>query len=103
VKLVIRPQQSSIYASEFDIELVLRVKAFVIAIPQLHKALGAARTDLLQQIHELCRPELTQPVIDIIAETINDDVTAVKAPVDMRNQRTYAVKVSISLKYSIML
>ncbi|KAI3322005.1 muts domain V-domain-containing protein [Xylariaceae sp. AK1471] len=90
--LVIIPQQSSIYVSEFAIDMVLGVKAFVIAIPPLHEALGAARTDLLQRIYELCRPEVTQPVMNIIAETINNDVTAMKAPVDMRNQRTYAVK-----------
>ncbi|KAI0409726.1 muts domain V [Xylaria palmicola] len=91
-KLVIVPQQSSISASEFAMDLVLRIKAFVIAIPQLREALAAARTDLLKRVYELCRAEVTQPVISIIAETINDDVTAMKAPVDMRNQRTYAVK-----------
>ncbi|KAI8635457.1 muts domain V [Xylariaceae sp. FL1651] len=90
--LVIVPQQSSIYASEFAIDLVLRVKAFVIAVPPLYEALGTARTDLLTRIRELCRMEVTQPVVDIIAATINEDVTAMKAPIDMRNQRTYAVK-----------
>ncbi|KAI1128429.1 muts domain V [Nemania abortiva] len=90
--LVIVPQTSSIFSLEFAIDLVLRVKAFVIAVPQLREALAAARTDLLKRVYELCREEVTRPVIDIIAETINDDVTAMKAPIDMRNQRTYAVK-----------
>ncbi|KAJ8128836.1 hypothetical protein O1611_g4799 [Lasiodiplodia mahajangana] len=88
--LVIVPQTSSISSLEFAIDLVLKVKAFVIAVPQLREALAAARTDLLKRVYELCRKEVTQPVIDIIAETINDDVTAMKAPIDMRNQRTYA-------------
>ncbi|KAI8952097.1 muts domain V [Xylaria longipes] len=90
--LVIVPQQSSISASEMAIDLVLGVKAFVIAVPQLREALAPARTDLLKRVYEICRPQVTQPVMDIIAETINDDVTAMKAPIDMRNQRTYAVK-----------
>ncbi|GAP87311.2 putative DNA mismatch repair protein Msh4 [Rosellinia necatrix] len=90
--LVIVPQQSSIFASELAIELILKVKSFVIAIPQLREALTAARTDLLKRIYELCRPEVTQPVMNMIAETINSDVTAMKTPIDMRNQRTYAVK-----------
>ncbi|KAI1811640.1 muts domain V [Poronia punctata] len=93
--LVIIPQQSSIYSSEFAIDLVLKTKAFVTAIPPLNMALAAARSDLLRRIHELCRPELTQPVVDLIAGTVNDDVTAMKAPVDMRNQRTYAVKAGV--------
>ncbi|KAI0183082.1 muts domain V-domain-containing protein [Xylaria flabelliformis] len=90
--LVIIPQQSSISASEIAIDQVLGVKAFVVAVPQLREALAAARTDLLKRVYEICRPEVTRPVVDIIAETINDDVTAMKAPIDMRNQRTYAVK-----------
>lgn len=90
--LVIVPQQSSISASEAAIEIVLRVKAFAMAVPQLREALAAARTDLLKRVRDLCRTEATQPVMDIIAETINDDVTAMKKPLDMRNQRTYAVK-----------
>ncbi|KAI0540020.1 DNA mismatch repair protein Msh4 [Xylaria digitata] len=91
-KLVIIPQQSSISATEFAIDLVLRVKAFVMAVPQLCEALSAARTDLLKRVYELCRAEVTQLVMKIITETINEDVTATKTPIDMRNQRTYAVK-----------
>ncbi|KAJ2991040.1 hypothetical protein NUW58_g2667 [Xylaria curta] len=88
--LVIVPQQPSIFASELAIDLVLRVKAFVIAVPQLRDALAAARTDLLIRVYELCQIEVTQPVMDIVAETINEDVTAMRAPIDMRNQRIYA-------------
>jgi DNA mismatch repair protein MSH4 len=65
----------------------------------LREALAPARTDLLKRVHDLCRKEVTQPVMDMIAETINDDVIAMKAPIDMRNQRAYAVKASIYLKY----
>ncbi|KAI0515221.1 DNA mismatch repair protein Msh4 [Xylaria bambusicola] len=90
--LVIVPQQSSISATESAIDLVLRVKAFVIAVPQLRVALAAARTDLLKRIYGLCGVSVTQLVMNIITDTINDDVIAMKAPIDMRNQRTYAVK-----------
>jgi DNA mismatch repair protein MSH4 len=94
-KLVITPQTPSISTSELEIDLVLKVKAFVIAVPQLHEALATARTDLLRRVYELCRAEVTSPVMSIIANTINEDVTAMKAPLDMRNQRTYAVKASV--------
>ncbi|KAI1333193.1 DNA mismatch repair protein-like protein MutS [Xylariaceae sp. FL0255] len=90
--IVIIPQEASIYATESALDSVLRVKAFVIAIPALHESLGSARSDLLKKICELCRSEVTQPVLDLITETINEDVTAMKTPIDMRNQRTYAVK-----------
>ncbi|KAI2468757.1 DNA mismatch repair protein-like protein MutS [Annulohypoxylon bovei var. microspora] len=90
--LVIVPNQSSIYTSEQAINNILGVKAFVTAVPSLYEALGAARTDLLTRIREVCRLELTQPVADLIADTINEDVTATKSALDMRHQRTYAVK-----------
>ncbi|KAI1074924.1 muts domain V-domain-containing protein [Whalleya microplaca] len=90
--LVIVRDQSSLSASEQAINYILATKAFIIAIPALYEALGSARTDLLTRIREICRPELTQPVADLIAATINEDVTAMKSPLDMRNQRTYAVK-----------
>ncbi|OTB06751.1 hypothetical protein M426DRAFT_20846 [Hypoxylon sp. CI-4A] len=90
--LVIVNNQSSIYASEQAINSILGVKAFVTAVPSLYEALGAARAELLTRIREICRPELTQPITDLITVTINEDVTAMKSPLDMRNQRTYAVK-----------
>ncbi|KAI0148053.1 DNA mismatch repair protein-like protein MutS [Hypoxylon sp. NC0597] len=90
--LVIVPNQTSIHISEQAINNILGVKAFITAVPSLYEALGAARTDLLTRIREICRPELIQPVVDLIANTINEDVTAMKSPLDMRNQRTYAVK-----------
>ncbi|KAI2636106.1 muts domain V [Xylaria nigripes] len=90
--LVIVPQQSSIYASEFAIDLVLRIKTFVIAVHPLREALGAGRTDLLRRVYGLCQTDATQSVMNLIAETINDDVIAINSPIDMRNQRTYAVK-----------
>ncbi|KAI1134479.1 DNA mismatch repair protein-like protein MutS [Hypoxylon sp. FL0543] len=90
--LVIVPSQASISASEQAINNILGVKAFITAVPFLYEALATARTDLLTRIREICRPELTQPVTGLIANTINEDVTAMKSPLDQWNQRTYAVK-----------
>ncbi len=87
------PNECSIYASEQAINNVLSVKSFVNTIPSVYEALGAARTELLTRIREICRPELVQSVIDLIAAIINDDAISMKTALDMRNQRTYAVKV----------
>ncbi|KAI0176015.1 muts domain V-domain-containing protein [Hypoxylon sp. FL1284] len=90
--LVIVPHQASLYTSVQTINNILGIKAFITAVPLLYEALGTARTDLLTRIREICRPELIQPVVDLITSAINEDVTAMKSPLDMRNQRTYAVK-----------
>ncbi|KAK7747727.1 MutS protein msh4 [Diatrype stigma] len=71
---------------------VLSVKAFVNAVPLVYEALAAARTDLLTRIRQICRPELIQHVADLITSVINDDAIAMKSALDMRNQRTFAVK-----------
>ncbi|KAI0483324.1 muts domain V-domain-containing protein [Xylariaceae sp. FL0804] len=90
--LVIVDSQPSILASEQAINQVLGIKSFVLGVTPIYDALGAARTDLLARIREICRPDITQPVESLIAATINEDVTTMASPLDMRNQRTYAVK-----------
>jgi DNA mismatch repair protein MSH4 len=69
------------------------LKSFVQATRPLYGVLAGARSDLLIMIRENCRPENVDPTIELIAEVINDDVTYQKTPLDLRNQRTYAVKV----------
>ncbi|KAK8125173.1 DNA mismatch repair protein Msh4 [Apiospora kogelbergensis] len=94
IRKVIVPEGASIYASEQAINHVLMIKVFVLTISPLHEALAEAESELLGQIRTYCRPNLTQPVIELIRETINEDVTFTKLPIDMWHQRTYAVKES---------
>jgi DNA mismatch repair protein MSH4 len=69
------------------------LKNFVQAIPSLFEALQGARSELLVTIRENCRPWNIDPTIQLIKQVINDDVRYQKTPLDLRNQRTYAVKV----------
>ena len=43
---------------------------------------------------KLCGPERILDFHNMIDETINEDITYQSQPLDLRNQRTYAVKVS---------
>lgn len=70
------------------------LKSFIQAIPPLCEALAGARSVLLVAIRTHCRPEKIDRTLELIKEVINDDVTYQKTPLDLRNQRTYAVKVS---------
>lgn len=72
------------------------LKTFVQAIRPLYEVLTGARSNLLTTIRENCRPDNVNPTIQLISEVINDDVTYQKTPLDLRNQRTYAVKVIYS-------
>lgn len=71
------------------------LKSFVQSIGPLLEAIVGARSRLLVEIKELCRPEKVQPTMQLISAVINDDVAYQKTPLDLRHQRTYAVKVTI--------
>lgn len=73
------------------------LKSFVQQVPPLFEALAGARSELLCLVRENCRPIYLQPTMDLIKNVINDDVVYQKKPLDLRNQRTYAVKVICQL------
>lgn len=72
------------------------LKTFVQSIPPLYEALAGTRSDLLNMIRENCRPQKIDPTLHLINEVINKDVSYQKTPLDLRNQRTYAVKVILN-------
>jgi DNA mismatch repair protein MSH4 len=69
------------------------LKSFVQSVGPLSDALAGARSEMLVRIRENCRPEVINRTINLIHQVINEDVTYQKSPLDLRNQRTYAVKV----------
>jgi DNA mismatch repair protein MSH4 len=71
----------------------MMLKSFAQSVGPLFEALAGARSEMLVKIRENCRPEIINPTMKLIKEVINEDVTYQKTPLDLRNQRTYAVKV----------
>lgn len=47
-------------------------------------------------MEQLCSPENILPVQDQINAMINEDTTYAKQPLELRNQRTYAVKSGVN-------
>ena len=79
------------------------------SIPPIYEALETARSELLVEIFkvneglslqltmlilQLCSPNNYVDVEALVDDTINEDITYQSQPLDLRNQRTYAVKVS---------
>ncbi|KXH25957.1 MutS domain V [Colletotrichum nymphaeae SA-01] len=89
-KLVIIPKKPSVEASERAINHILMVKTFIDAVPPVFQALGPATCPLLTKIRDLCRPELTAAVRELVYQNIHEDVHYVKSALDLRNQRTFA-------------
>ncbi|CAJ0549703.1 Ff.00g033160.m01.CDS01 [Fusarium sp. VM40] len=95
-KLIIVPTSADVQQVEEQINQVLMIKSFLESIPEVYTALGPATSVLLVKIRELCRPEITSQSLNKIRQTIEPDVTYMKSALDLRNQRTFAVKAGIS-------
>lgn len=59
----------------------------------MHVTLPAHRTDFF---HQLCAPENVAPVQELIDRVINEDTIYARQPLELRNQRTYAVKSGVN-------
>ncbi|KAK1987304.1 muts domain V [Colletotrichum cereale] len=95
-QLVIIPNKPSVEASERAMNHILMVKTFLDAVPAICQALEPATSPLLTKIRDLCQPGLTETVRNLIYEGIIEDVTYVKSALDLRNQRTFAVKSGVN-------
>ncbi|KAK2014540.1 muts domain V [Colletotrichum eremochloae] len=95
-QLVIIPNKPSVEASERAMNHVLMVKTFLDAVPTIYESLRPATSPLLVKIRDLCQPGLTETVRNLIYENIIEDVTYVKSALDLRNQRTFAVKSGVN-------
>ncbi|KAF5665712.1 DNA mismatch repair MSH4 [Fusarium denticulatum] len=95
-KLIIVPTNADVQQVEEQINQVLMIKSFLESIPELHTALGPANSVLLTKVRELCRPQITSHSLNTIRQTIEADVTYMKSALDLRNQRTFAVKAGIN-------
>jgi DNA mismatch repair protein MSH4 len=93
IQLIIIPAQPDMRQAEQSINNILMLKNFVQSVVPLYEALAGANSELIATIRGNCRPENIRRTIDFIQKVINDDVTYQKKPLDLRNQRTYAVKV----------
>jgi DNA mismatch repair protein MSH4 len=93
VQLVILPVQGSLYHAEQAINNILVVKKFVTSVAPIFESLQPAHSILLGQIRDTCSRNIMQPIQDLINTVIDENATFVKAPLDLRHQRTYAVKV----------
>ncbi|KAG5985048.1 hypothetical protein E4U55_001789 [Claviceps digitariae] len=95
-KMVTLSRKFTIAEVEEHLNRILMVKKFLESIPPLHQALSACRSPLLLKIRDLCDPSVSDPILLNIKTIIEEDVTVMTTPLDMRNARTFAVKAGIS-------
>jgi DNA mismatch repair protein MSH4 len=84
-----------VYRAEQAINNILIIKKFVTSVAPVFESLQPGRSVLLGQIRHTCSPSSMQPILNLIDTVIDEHATYVKTPLDLRHQRTYAVKVSL--------
>ncbi|KAK4546235.1 hypothetical protein LTR36_002372 [Oleoguttula mirabilis] len=95
-QLILIPVQLGVKDTEQAINNVIMLKQFVNLIKPVFEALTGARCLMLQEIRSMSANEHVEPVYELIDNTINEDTTYASQPLDLRNQRTYAVKSGVN-------
>jgi DNA mismatch repair protein MSH4 len=93
--LIITPTGNNVFLVESLINHVLMIKSFLEAIPDVFAALSSATSDLLVKARGFFNPHSANRILRIIREVIEPDVTYTKTALDLRNQRTFAVKTGV--------
>jgi DNA mismatch repair protein MSH4 len=95
-QLILIPTQPSLKDTEQAVNNVIMLKQFVMLIRPVFEALTGSRSTMLQEIRDLCSAENIDPVQGLINEALNEDTTYASQPLDLRNQRTYAVRSGVN-------
>jgi DNA mismatch repair protein MSH4 len=90
------PTKASLQMSEQAINNIIVLKQTLNSIGPLYEALIPAECNLLQTVRGLLQPSKYQRMRAMINSVINSEVTFQKSPLDLRNQRCYAVQSGIN-------
>ncbi|KAL2354274.1 muts domain V-domain-containing protein [Cryomyces antarcticus] len=94
--LIMIPTTSSVQHTEQSVNNVIMLKQFVNSIKPIFEALTGSRSAMLEEIRQFCASENVEPIQEFIDGVINGDTTFASQPLDLRNQRTYAVKSGVN-------
>jgi DNA mismatch repair protein MSH4 len=81
--------------AERDLNRILMIKAYLEGVQAIQETLEAAAcsSQLCRWVLEKCGKATIAPVLALIDEGIEQDAIYSKAPIDIRNNRLWAVKV----------
>ncbi|CAN9393559.1 unnamed protein product [Alternaria alternata] len=94
--LIITPSKPTLQTTEQSINHIIMLKQFINSVRPVFEALTGTKSVMLNNIREICAPENVAPVQELIDHVINEDTTYARQPLELRNQRTYAVKSGVN-------
>lgn len=86
----------SLKHSEQSTNNIIILKQAVFAIVPVFEALTPVRSEMLATIRDICNPNHVERVVKLINDAINETVVYSKSPLQLRNQRCYAVKSGVN-------
>ena len=90
--LIVVPKHVTLKVTEQNINTIIALKDFITKIEHVLASLTGARRHMLKTIRRLCGHEQLNQIKALLAESINEDTIYATKPVDLRNQRVYAIK-----------
>ncbi|EDU45523.1 DNA mismatch repair protein mutS [Pyrenophora tritici-repentis] len=94
--LIVTPNKVTLQTTEQAINQVIMLKQFVHSVNPIFEALTGTSATMLNNVRELCAPENVAPVQELIDIVINEDTIYARQPLELRNQRIYAVKSGVN-------
>lgn len=94
--LIITPSQASPEYTAHAINNIIALKQYLSNIGPVFEALTGARSEMLMEIRQHCDFVNVDPVRQLINNIVNADTQYASKPLDLRNQRTYAVKSGVN-------
>ncbi|KAK4098573.1 hypothetical protein N658DRAFT_454814, partial [Parathielavia hyrcaniae] len=88
------PSHGELQGAEKDLNHTLMLKAYLGGVQALQETLeaGSCASELCKWVLEKCGRENTAPIVGVIDEGIEQDAIYSKAPIDIRNNRLWAIK-----------
>ncbi|KAK4129092.1 hypothetical protein N657DRAFT_686488 [Parathielavia appendiculata] len=88
------PSHGELQGAEKDLSHILMLKAYLRGVQAIQETLeaGSCTSELCKWVLEKCGRENTAPMVGVIDEGIESDAIYSKAPIDIRNNRLWAIK-----------
>ncbi|KMU91108.1 DNA mismatch repair protein mutS [Coccidioides immitis H538.4] len=94
--LTLVPTRITFEHAEQSINNMIMLRTYVSSIKPIYESLTGSKSDLLVAIRNLCDPSQYEVIESLLDSTLNADVSYQSRPLDLRNQRTYAVKAGVN-------
>lgn len=94
--IMLIPTKPSLSHTENSINNVIMLKQSIQSVVPVFEALIGARSAMLTGIQRYCASKNLEPVQLLVDSVINEDTTFAKQPIELRHQRTYAVRSGVN-------